>query len=79
MFILGVLSEPDDLKKRIRKKFESIGTGQLEQIGETLANDCYNDNTNGLWGHDLLKHNKTELDRMIKSVKPFVFNKVNEE
>ena len=77
VFILGVLSEPEDLK-RIKKKFESIGTGKLEQIGETLANDCSN-NTNELWGHDLLKHNKTELDRMILSVKPFLFNKVNEE
>jgi 5S rRNA maturation endonuclease (ribonuclease M5) len=72
VFILGVLSEPEDLK-RIRKKFESIGTGKLEQIGETLANDCFN-NTNELWGHDLLKHNTTELDRMILSVKPFLFN-----
>ncbi len=78
VFILGVLSDPEALK-RIKKKFESIGTGKLEQIGDTLANDCSNDNTNGLWGHDLLKHNKTELDRMIKSVKPFLFNKVNEE
>ena len=73
VFILGVLSDPEDLK-RIKKKFESIGTGKLEQIGDTLANDCSNNNTNGLWGHDLLKHNKTELDRMILSVKPFLFN-----
>jgi len=78
VFILGVLSGPQDLK-RIKKMFESIGTGKLEQIGDTLVNDCSNDNTNGLWGHDLLKHNKTELDRMIQSVKPFLFNKVNEE
>jgi hypothetical protein len=73
VFIIGVLSDPEDLK-RIKKKFESIGTGKLEQIGETLANNCSNNNTNGLWGHDLLKHNKTELDRMILSVKPFLFN-----
>jgi len=72
VFILGVLSEPEDLKG-IKKKFESIGTGKLEKIGEALANDCSN-NTNELWGHDLLKHNKTELDRMILSVKPFLFN-----
>jgi 5S rRNA maturation endonuclease (ribonuclease M5) len=77
VFILGVLSDPEDLK-RIKKKFESIGTGKLEQIGEALANDCSN-KTYKLWGHDLLKHNKTELERMILSVKPFLFNKVNEE
>ena len=73
VFILGVLSDPEDLK-RIKKKFESIGTGKLEQIGETLANDCSNNNTNGLWGHDLLKHNKTELARMVPAVKSFLFN-----
>lgn len=78
VFILGVLSEPDDLKG-INKKVESIGRGKLEKFGEALANDCSNNKTNGLWGHDLLKHNKTELDRMILSVKPFLFNKVNEE
>ena len=66
VFVLGVLSEPEKLRSDIRKNFENIG--------ETLANDCSNNNTNGLWGHDLLKHNKTELDRMILSVKLFLFN-----
>lgn len=66
VFVLGVLSEPEDLKR-------SIGTGKLEKIGETLAKDC-SDNTDQLWGHALLKHNKTELERMILSVKPFLFN-----
>lgn len=65
VFVLGVLSEPEKLRSDIRKNFENIG--------ETLAHDCSN-NTNELWGHDLLKHNKTELDRMILSVKPFLFN-----
>ncbi|WP_373526458.1 hypothetical protein [Nostoc sp.] len=65
VFVLGVLSEPESLKRDIKKDFE--------KIGEALAKDC-SDNTNELWGHDLLKHNKTELDRMILSVKPFLFN-----
>jgi hypothetical protein len=65
VFILGVQSNPESLRRDIKKNFESIG--------ETLAKDC-SDNTNELWGHDLLKHNKTELDRMILSVKPFLFN-----
>jgi len=64
VFVLGVLSNPEDLKNNINKSFE--------KIGESLANDCA-ENTNHLWGHDLLKHNKTELDRMIASVKPFLF------
>ncbi len=65
VFILGALSEPEDLRKNIRKSFE--------KIGEALSQDCV-DNTREVWGHDLLKHNETELDRMIRSVKPFLFN-----
>jgi hypothetical protein len=67
VFILGVLSEPEQLRKDVGKNFE--------KIGEALAKDC-SDNTNELWGHDLLKHNRIELDRMILSVKPFLFNKI---
>ncbi|MDF5736374.1 MULTISPECIES: hypothetical protein [unclassified Nostoc] len=65
VFVLGVLSEPERLRKDIKRNFE--------KIGEALAKDC-SDNTNNLWGHDLLKHNQTELTRMIFSVKPFLFN-----
>ncbi|MBD6619600.1 hypothetical protein FNW02_28220 [Komarekiella sp. 'clone 1'] len=65
VFVIGVLSEPEKLRKDINKNFE--------KIGEALAKDCSN-NTDKLWGHNLLKHNKTELDRMILSVKPFLFN-----
>jgi hypothetical protein len=64
VFVLGVLSEPENLKTEINKKFE--------QIGEDLAKDCP-DNTNELWGHTLLKHNKGELARLASSVKPFLF------
>ena len=65
VFILGIFAEPEDLKKTLKKSFESIG--------ETLAISCAN-NTSELWEHDLLKHNKPELERMISSVKPFLFN-----
>ncbi|OUL26342.1 hypothetical protein BV378_13025 [Nostoc sp. RF31YmG] len=65
VFVLGVLSEPESLRRDINKTFE--------KIGEALAKDC-SDNTNELWGHELLKHNKNELARMISSVKPFLFN-----
>ncbi|MEA5513247.1 hypothetical protein [Nodularia sp. UHCC 0506] len=64
VFILGVKSNPESLKKDIQKKFEAIG--------EALAKDC-SENKNELWGHPLLIHNKTELERMIVSVKPFLF------
>jgi hypothetical protein len=72
VFVLGVLSEPEDLEP-MKKNFECIGNGKLEKIGEALAKDCF-DKTNNMWGHDLLKHNQNEIDRMIVSVKPFLFN-----
>ncbi len=65
VFVLGALSEPEDLKRNIGKDFE--------KIGEALSQDCV-DNTRTVWGHDLLKHNEAELDRMILSVKPFLFD-----
>ena len=65
VFILSVLEEPEDLKKSTGKSFEVIG--------KELANNCVN-GKNGLWDHDLLKHNKSELDRMITLVKPFLFD-----
>lgn len=65
VFVLGALSNPEELRSSLGKS--------LEAIGESLSANC-SDNTDGLWGHDLLKHNKTELERMISSVKPFLFN-----
>ncbi|MGK7905071.1 MAG: hypothetical protein AB4352_27425 [Hormoscilla sp.] len=65
VFVLGVLSEPESLRSDIQRNWE--------EIGEALAKDC-SDNRNELWGHNLLKHNRTTLDRMILSVKPYLFN-----
>jgi hypothetical protein len=65
VFVLGVFSEPEKLKSDIKKSFE--------EIGEALATDC-SDKTDKLWSHDLLKHNRNELQRMITTVKPFLFN-----
>ncbi len=65
VFILGVQSEPEKLKMTTEKTFE--------KIGEALAADCADSNCR-LWEHDLLKHNKAELDRMVLSVRPFLFN-----
>jgi hypothetical protein len=65
VFVLGTLSNPEELRSSLGKS--------LEAIGESLSANC-SDNTDGLWGHELLKHNETELKRMISSVKPFLFN-----
>lgn len=65
VFVLGVLSNPEELRNDLGKS--------LESIGESLAANC-SDNTDELWKHLLLNHNKTELERMISSVKPFLFD-----
>jgi len=65
VFILGVGDEPEKLK--------SFTCMSFEKIGEKLAQDCV-DNINDLWNHDLLKHNETELERMRKSIRPFLFS-----
>ena len=65
VFLLGTWSEPENLKTSLRKSYEAIG---LE-----LANDCAEDKTD-LWDHELLQHNRHELQRMIAHVKPFLFN-----
>jgi len=67
VFILGVISNPEELTRSIP------GLNSLEEIGKALSQDCA-ENTYRIWGHDLLKHNKTELDRMLLSVRPFLFN-----
>lgn len=66
VFVLGVLSNPEKLNTKLNKK-------GLENIGISLSQDC-SDNTRKVWGHDLLKHNQIELERMVASVKPFLFN-----
>lgn len=65
VFILGVWSEPEQLKKNLGQSFE--------KIGESLAKACINDD-NELWQHELLKHNLEEIERMKPSVKPLLFN-----
>lgn len=65
VFVLGVFSEPEELRSDLNLSFE--------KIGETLAKECA-ENRNELWGHELLKHNQPELERMISSVKPFLFS-----
>lgn len=64
VFVLGALSNPEALKVNLGKS--------LEAIGASLSQDC-SDNTQKVWGHDLLKHNEPELNRMVSLVKPFLF------
>ncbi len=64
VFVLGVRSEPENLKKAIDKNYEAIGTA--------LAKDCA-ENKQDFWMHELLKHNESELKRLIENVRPFLF------
>lgn len=64
VIVLGVLTEPEDLKK--------AGLGSYETIGRTLAQDC-RDETDTAWGHDLLRHNSVEIDRLRQHVRPILF------
>jgi hypothetical protein len=63
VFILGAFSEPEALKANL---------GYYETIGLAMARDC-REATNTTWGHDLLRHNATELDRLREHVRPILF------
>lgn len=65
VFVLGVLSNPEELRAELGMSFETIG--------ETLANNCRDGQRDMLWEHKLLRHNQMELDRMIPSVRKFLF------
>ena len=66
VFVIGVSSEPEKLLASVK------GLNNLEDIGKALAEDCLN-NTSQIWGHDLLKHNQSELQRMRNDIRPFIF------
>lgn len=55
VFVLGVLSEPDDLKP-------TLGPS-LETIGAILANEC-RIGSSSTWQHPLLHHNQPEAERL---------------
>jgi hypothetical protein len=64
VFILGVRTEPEDLKR-------ALG-GTYEIIGQRMEKDCRED-TDTTWGHELLRHNAGEIDRLRQHVRPILF------
>ena len=64
VFVLGVSSEPEDLKRS--------GLGSPQVVGLDLARDC-REGTNTTWGHELLQHNAGEVDRLRERVRPIFF------
>ena len=63
VFILGALTKPEKLR--------SAGLGSYETIGRALARDCL-EGTREVLGHDLLRHNASEFDRLHSRVWPFL-------
>jgi hypothetical protein len=63
VFILGTLTEPEDLKTDL---------GTYETIGQDMAKDC-REGTDTTWGHALLRHNESELNRMRPDILPILF------
>ncbi|HKV41736.1 MAG TPA: hypothetical protein VJX67_21210 [Blastocatellia bacterium] len=64
VFIIGALTEPEDLRKSLLKSYE--------RIGADLANDC-RDDTYSTWNDTLLQHNAAELERLRQHVRPILF------
>jgi hypothetical protein len=64
VFVLGALTTPEALKQ--------ANLGLYEEIGLAMANDC-REGTDSIWGHELLQHNASELERLRKQVRPILF------
>jgi len=64
VFVLGVKTEPEALKKACLASYETIG--------EMMADDCRN-GTQNIWGHELLSHNEEELRRLRQTVYDILF------
>ena len=63
VFVLGAQSKPEDLRAAL---------GAYERIGQAMADDCRN-TTDITWGHELLQHNASELERLRERVCPILF------
>ena len=64
VFVLGSWGEPEDLRRSL---------GSYESIGLAMAKDC-RDNTESVWGHEILRHNSSELERLRLHVRPILFD-----
>jgi hypothetical protein len=65
VFVLGVWSEPEKLRPHFGSDYEKIGLA--------MAKDCH-DNTKTIWGHELLRCNANELERLRNLVRPILFS-----
>ena len=79
-FEMAMSYTPEDLRDRVfvlssSKEPEKL-TAELkltkEKVGAALAEDC-DHGTNEYWGHEMLAHNTSELERLRMKVRPFLF------
>ena len=66
VFVLGAWTDPEALRASL---------GSYETIGRAMAKDC-REETDGTWGHHLLRHNASELDRLRERVRPILFQPI---
>ena len=64
VFVVGSKSNPETLKSALNVGFE--------EIGGFLAADC-DASTAEHWNHEQLQHNDAERQRLVQTVKPFLF------
>jgi hypothetical protein len=64
VFVVGSKHNPETLKKALQIPFGDIGT--------SLAGDC-DAGTTTFWDHEQLRHNDAERQRLVQTVKPFLF------
>lgn len=64
VFVLGVLTQPEALRRDLGRHYE--------QIGCDMAQGC-RENEGGIWQHALLQHNEGELVRLREHVCPVLF------
>jgi hypothetical protein len=63
VFILGALTDPEELRRSL---------GSYETIGRALAKDC-REEADATWGHNLLRHNAHEINRLRQHVRSILF------
>jgi hypothetical protein len=64
VFVIGAKNTPEALKAVVNMSFEAIGM--------SLANDC-DDGNSEHWDHEQLQHNDDERQRLVQTVRPFLF------
>lgn len=66
VFVVGPRDNPEALRR-------AMDFMTIEAIGRALADDCAS-KVEDHWGHDALRHNEDERQRLVVAVRPFLIN-----